>query len=224
MLKLALFAVASLIAVPAAAYTLPANNSSAQSAFTGKYEASNLVSGGGSLLLPGSVVVNGSFETGDFTGWTQVNDTSFSGVSGEFSGVFPTDGAFQAFFGPVDPGGGGIIQSIATSPGGVYTLTFDLANLFGGPNAFGLFWDGAFVSIDFDVPGFPYTTLTTNLIASGASTDLGFIFYHEPSYWLLDNISLTTDIPEPESWAMMIAGFGLMGAMMRRRRSNIVAA
>jgi hypothetical protein len=31
-------------------------------------------------------------------------------------------------------------------------------------------------------------------------------------------------VPEPASWAMMIAGFGLTGAAMRRRRSTAVAA
>ncbi len=28
-------------------------------------------------------------------------------------------------------------------------------------------------------------------------------------------------VPEPASWAMMIAGFGLVGAMVRRRRPRI---
>lgn len=31
-------------------------------------------------------------------------------------------------------------------------------------------------------------------------------------------------VPEPSSWAMMIAGFGLVGASMRRRKSAAVAA
>ena len=31
-------------------------------------------------------------------------------------------------------------------------------------------------------------------------------------------------VPEPSSWAMMIAGFGLVGASMRRRKSTVVAA
>jgi hypothetical protein len=26
-------------------------------------------------------------------------------------------------------------------------------------------------------------------------------------------------VPEPASWAMMVGGFGMMGAMMRRRRT-----
>ena len=30
--------------------------------------------------------------------------------------------------------------------------------------------------------------------------------------------SRLTDVPEPATWAMMIAGFGLAGAAMRRRR------
>ncbi len=36
---------------------------------------------------------------------------------------------------------------------------------------------------------------------------------------LLDNVKLTVDagVPEPAAWAMMLAGFGLVGAAMRRR-------
>jgi hypothetical protein len=36
---------------------------------------------------------------------------------------------------------------------------------------------------------------------------------------LYDDISISTSVPEPSSWALMIAGFGLVGASMRRRRS-----
>jgi choice-of-anchor A domain-containing protein len=37
------------------------------------------------------------------------------------------------------------------------------------------------------------------------------------------NIGFEEPVPEPASWAMMIAGFGLVGAMMRRRRSALAA-
>ena len=35
---------------------------------------------------------------------------------------------------------------------------------------------------------------------------------------------LTAGIPEPSSWALMIAGFGLVGSMVRRRRTGLAPA
>jgi hypothetical protein len=46
----------------------------------------------------------------------------------------------------------------------------------------------------------------------------------------IDNVGLTLDatsvggVPEPQSWAMVIAGFGLAGAAMRRRRVAVISA
>ncbi len=42
---------------------------------------------------------------------------------------------------------------------------------------------------------------------------------------ILDNFAFTSGtVPEPASWAMLIAGFGLTGAAMRRRRKTVVTA
>lgn len=166
-----------------------------------------------------NIIVNGSFETGDFTGWEQVGDTSFDFVTDEVAGGGPTDGAFHAAFGSIDPGGGGITQTLSTLGGNIYTVTFDLANLGDTPNAYGLFWDGGFEFILNDLEAFTYTTLSFDLVATGSSTEFGFVFYNAPSFYLLDNISLeqTGVIPEPASWALLIAGFGLVGSAMRRR-------
>jgi hypothetical protein len=42
---------------------------------------------------------------------------------------------------------------------------------------------------------------------------------------ILDNVSVTQGaIPEPASWAMLIAGFGLVGAVQRKRKTAILAA
>ncbi len=43
------------------------------------------------------------------------------------------------------------------------------------------------------------------------------------STWITQ-LNVGTAVPEPASWAMMIAGFGLVGAAMRRRRGNFVVA
>jgi hypothetical protein len=39
----------------------------------------------------------------------------------------------------------------------------------------------------------------------------------------VDNVSVSGAIPEPASWAMLIAGFGLVGAAGRRRRATVAA-
>jgi hypothetical protein len=47
--------------------------------------------------------------------------------------------------------------------------------------------------------------------------DLSFVFQNVAS----KEISAVGGVPEPSSWAMLIAGFGLTGATMRRRRSAV---
>ena len=46
----------------------------------------------------------------------------------------------------------------------------------------------------------------------------------EPPFALLDNVSVTAAVPEPASWAMLVAGFALVGAAARRRHLAVVAA
>ena len=45
-----------------------------------------------------------------------------------------------------------------------------------------------------------------------------------PPFTLLDGVSLTAAVPEAAPWAMMIAGFGLVGTAARRHRSTTIAA
>jgi hypothetical protein len=33
-------------------------------------------------------------------------------------------------------------------------------------------------------------------------------------------LAVTVSVPEPASWALMIGGFGMAGAMLRRRRAQ----
>ncbi len=63
--------------------------------------------------------------------------------------------------------------------------------------------------------------------ADSASQLLSFLSMGTPNglppVALLDGVSLTANVPEPAAWAMLIVGFGLVGAA-RRRRAAIVAA
>ena len=56
----------------------------------------------------------------------------------------------------------------------------------------------------------------------GDSQPGGVIFDQQGN--LLDNDVVTSGVPEPASWTLMIAGFGLAGLAMRRRRKEGVLA
>ena len=53
----------------------------------------------------------------------------------------------------------------------------------------------------------------------GLNAGWGEFSGYVPVYIHQDFINRAIDVPEPASWAMLIAGFGLTGAAMRRRRS-----
>ena len=71
---------------------------------------------GTSCPASANLIVNGGFETGNFSGWTQTGNTLNDGVTGTFQGVAPASGSYQAYFGAVNSQGG-IEQTIATTVG-----------------------------------------------------------------------------------------------------------
>ena len=75
-----------------------------------------------------------------------------------------------------------------------------------------------------DDPGMPYTHYSFTVLAQGPSTDVNFTIRQDPSYYLLDNVSVQGGVPEPMSWALMITGFFGAGAALRRRRTVATAA
>lgn len=91
--------------------------------------------------------------------------------------------------------------------------------------------NGFFCDTLVDMTGAPFLTFahsSSNLLlqfrAAGAGWQNG-----PDEAWGIDNILLTYDanvggVPEPASWAMMLAGFVLAGAAMRRRALSAVSA
>jgi hypothetical protein len=59
-------------------------------------------------------------------------------------------------------------------------------------------------------------TETLNFLSIGTPTGL-------PPMALLDGVSVTA-VPEPAAWAMMLLGFGGIGAAVRYRRRPLIAA
>ncbi len=113
-------------------------------------------------------VTNGSFETGDFTGWMLSGNTGFTGVDHGTTGFAPgpQSGSFGAFFGPVGSLGF-LSQSVATVPGASYNLTFSLASDGLTPNEFQVSWNGNAILDQINLPSFGYTQEgVSNLLAT----------------------------------------------------------
>jgi hypothetical protein len=74
----------------------------------------------------------------------------------------------------------------------------------------------AFSGAAFDSFTFAYTNALGSPFTGGGAANVGLIE-------IVDNVVIAA-VPEPASWAMMIAGFGLVGGALRRRETRVALA
>ncbi|HWY63127.1 MAG TPA: PEPxxWA-CTERM sorting domain-containing protein [Rhizomicrobium sp.] len=136
---------------------------------------------------------------------------AFSGNSVDLDGTTGTG------FSPV-----GEIQSLASLVLGNYSVSFELAG-----NLRGAFNQTTAVSIGSQTINItpssnaqPYTLYTLNFVAASGHVDFKELGVSDQMGNLLDNVTVTSAVPEPAAWAMMIIGFGAVGFMMRGSRRN----
>jgi hypothetical protein len=162
-----------------------------------------------------NLVVNGSFETGDFSGWT-ANAVSYP----MFLVTSPVeDGTYAAQIAGYHYGPDTLTQNIADVSGQHYQLSFWRYQDPGTPNGFDVTWNGSTVHSETDnSAGAGWQNFTVTVTGHGTDA-LVFAAYNDPALTYVDNISVTgaNGVPEPATWAMMLLGFGGLGAMLRRR-------
>lgn len=164
-----------------------------------------------------NLVVNGDFETGNFTGWSKSGNLSLSDV---IANTVTSNHTFLWRSGAT--GSPAIIsQALATTAGATYTLEFDLYNTATQNAAFAALFDGVNVFTSTNTPLNWMHFSFSGLKATGASTLLSFSARNDPSFYRLDNIVVTADarnnVPEPGSVALTLAALLLAAAAMRRR-------
>lgn len=151
------------------------------------------------LQVAQSLVQNGGFETGDFTGWTLVGDTVVSTISEieiynavENTTDYPLvvhSGNYGAFLG--DTQVATLSQTLSTAPGNNYLLSFWLDNpISGTTQIFQANWDGNSLYSITNPPAFGWTNFQFIVTAAGNDV-LQFGAENDPNYFGLDDVSVT---------------------------------
>lgn len=217
---------------------LPGAASAANLLTNGSFDAGTFTGGSfgfplGQQLLPGSTALPGWAVVGNELAWFKTGQAGIATQNGlyalDLTGFFdlgasgPSPGVFPS-----------VTQTLPTVVGATYRLNF-----YAGTYALNNFTPSIVATAgattqSWALPGAgtpasgTWQLLGFNFVATGTTTPITFsgsanLASGAPTYLGLDNVSVdlvSVPIPEPGSWALLLAGLGVVGFMARRRGAS----
>jgi hypothetical protein len=180
----------------------------------------------GHAMAGGNLVMNGGFETGDFTDWSLSGNTEYTMVTDKTFGskaddsYVPHSGRYYALLGPIGSPGT-MSQTIDTTAGQSYTFSWWLASDGDVANQFSASWNGTQVFAQQDIPAQGYVQYSFTEEATSSSTMIQFSYRDDPGFLSLDDVSVTASIstqavPEPSSVVLAcVAGLTILAGSFR---------
>jgi hypothetical protein len=177
-------------------------NSSVATLMDGTYTATvsftNLLTGGVQkrvfvLQVNNSLLQNGGFESGNFTGWIHSGNSAYTSIMA--AGTYVHTGTYGVRIGP-SGSPDSLAQTLATVAGQTYFISFWLDNPKAGtPNFVTASWNGNIYFSQTNVPALGWTNIHFLATASSAGADvLKFNFQNDPAYFGFDDVSV---VPVP---------------------------
>lgn len=188
----------------------------------------------GAAQANNNLILNGDFETtvfGAFSGY-KVSNAGLATIANWTVGGTSVD-VINSSYGAISgnsidmlgtPGPGSLSQGFAAIAGNDYKVSFDLSangvggdskaltvTIGGGPvySFVGNMNNHVTETINYHATATGLTQLTFTSAASGYSGAV------------IDNVAVTAAVPEPETYAMLLAGLGMVGFMARRKAKNV---
>jgi hypothetical protein len=174
---------------------------------------------------------NGSFETGDFTGWSLTDPSGSTFVEPTTYGYGAQSGNFYVYAGPPSSTPGVLSQTFSDTAGEKLKVSgWAIGDTFNFPNNLGevsYYFDGALLGSP-DLSSGKWTESTFQVLATGSDT-FSIQFANDNSFNGLDNFSVLTGVPEPSTWTLALIGLAGLGPFaatarraLRRRVSKFV--
>jgi len=189
------------------------------------------------LLAMGSaqaveVAINGGFETGDFTGWTQFPNDGTQAITGDAS-----SGSFAAQLTQTTPNNSLIknanIGIGQVAPGTIIDISFDakgstanggvifaevFSELDGGGTSAGEILGGGPLAVTSDYQNFMFSTVAGPDVSGGVTFQIGAVCGADPgcsSEVFVDNVSVNV-VPIPAAAWLFGSALGLLGWIRRK--------